>query len=243
MKNLLIIILLVPILAQSQNLKYSASFAPNLSGYTKGWFQKGKPALRFLDFGVSSGFLTEYYFPKTFSVGSSLIYVLTRAKLYTPCNCVHPADRTVSIRNQILTHSIDVPVFLKIRTNKNENSFTYLDVGVGLDWLFHAYRIVENEVNFLHTYPDPIRTEITKESFVIENSKKNPFGTFFQIGIGQTFQIKQDNLFAEVYYRQDINSWVYKTYETPDGIKEFPIKRQGIFFKIGYAFHKRTEKE
>lgn len=242
MKNLFIAINFLPLLTEAQSLKYSAFLAPNFSVYTSEvLFQKAEPTLKYWDFGASSGFIAEYYFPKFFSVGTSIEYFLTRAELYTPCYCVHPHDRTVSIRNLISTHSIDVPIYFKLRTNKNENRFTYIQSGIGLSWMFSAHRKVEIETNFLGGPKDYIREQVSNESFSLQNNNENKLGTFFQFEIGQSFQIKQINFFTELSYRQDINSWIYKTAETPDGVKEFSIQRQSVLLKIGVAFNQNKK--
>lgn len=243
MKNLFIAISFLPMLVEAQSLKYSAFLSPSFSVYTSEvLFEKAKPALKYWSFGASSGFIAEYYFPKTFSVGASIEYFLTRADLYTPCYCVHTADRTVNIRNMIATQSMDVPVLIKLRINKKTNHFTYLQSEFGISWLFYAHRNVEIESRFPGGFKSKyIREQISNESFSLQNNNGNKLGTFFQFGIGQNIQLKQINFFSELSYRQDINSWIYKTVATPYGVKEFSIKRQSILLKIGITFNNKKK--
>lgn len=233
MKTIFITFLLLPLFVQSQSLRYSAFLAPNFSIYTA---KDLTQTIKYWNFGASSGYRIEYYLPKTLSFGSSVEYFLARAELYTPCYCgPYTADRTISLRNLISTHSIDVPVFLKLRTNKKENHFSYFQGGIGLSWLFNAHRKVEIETNFLGGPKDYIREQIANESFSLQNDNINGLGAFFQLGIGQSFQIKKLIFFTELSYREDINQWIYKTVpSTPyDIIREYPIKRQSITLKLG----------
>lgn len=243
MKKLFLIISILPILVEAQSLRYSAFIAPNFSIYTSEvLFQQTKPAFKYWGFGASSSFIAEYYFPNFFSVGTSIEYLLTRAELYTPCYCVHTADKTVNIRNMIATQSMDVPVFIKLRTNKNVNHFTYLQSEFGISWLFYAHRNVEIESSFPGGSKSKyIREQISNESFSLQNNNDNKLGTFFRFGIGQNFQLKQINFFTELSYRQDINSWLYNAVETPYGVKEFSIKRQSILLKIGITFNNKKK--
>ena len=240
MKTIYITFLLLPLFVKSQSVRHSVFLAPNTSFYKSSnieaypikWIN---PIRYYFDFGGSVGYKLEYYLPKTLSFGTSFEYLLTRAELYTPCYCAHTMDRTVSIRNQISAHSIDVPVFFKLKTNKKENHFSYFQGGIGLSWLFNAHRKVEIETNFLGGPKDYIREHISDRSFSLQNNNSNGLGTFFQIGIGQGFQIKELNFFTELFYRQDMNQWIYKTIpSTPyDIIREYPIKRQSITLKLG----------
>ena len=240
MKKLFIILILLPFFEQAQSLKYSAFLAPNFSGYKSEFLtQIAKPPIKKWGFGASYGFITEYFFQKTFSIGTSINYFLTRAELYTPCYFPYITDRAISIRNLISTHSMEVPVFLKLRTNKNENRFTYLQTGVGLSGLLNAHRKVEIETNFLGGPKDFQREQISNESCSLKNNSGNGIGSFIQFGIGRNVQIKRINLFFELSYRQDLNFWKYKTLETPDGVKEFPIQRQGILLKTGIVFNQK----
>lgn len=244
MKTIFIVISLLPLLGQAQSLNHSVFLAPNFSFYassnSEAYPNKAIKQIKYRNWRAAAGYKMEYYFPKTFAVGTSVEYLLTRAEIYTPCYCFYNIDRNVSIRNSITASSIDVPLYFKLKTNKNENRFTYLQTGMGVSWLFNAYRVVENETRFLMDNK-PLRTQIVNEPFALQNNNGNALGTFFQFGIGQNFQIKQINIFAELSYRQDINSWIYKSVETPDGIKEFPIQRQTILLKIGIVFNQKKK--
>lgn len=242
MKKLIIIITLLPLCVKSQSVKHSVFLAPNFSFYassnSEGYPNKAIKPINYWNWGASAGYKIEYYFPKTFAVGTSIEYLLTRAELYTDCYCFHTMDRNITIRNLITANSIDVPIYFKIKTNKNENRFTYFQSGIGLNWLFNAHRKVESETDFLNN-KEPLRTQIANESFSLKNNNSNELGTFLQLGVGQAFQIEQINFFTELSYRQDINSWIYKTFETPDGVKEFPMQRQSILLKIGIVFNQK----
>lgn len=232
MRTILIIFMLLPLFVKSQSIRHSVFLAPNFSIYASKALSQ---LIKYWNFGASSGYRIEYYLPKYFAFGSSVEYLLTRAELYNPCYCAHPMDRTVSIRNQISTHSIDAPIFLKLKTNKTENHFSYFQGEIGLSWIFNAHRKVEIETNFLGGPKDYIREQISNESFSLQNGNSNGLGMFFQLGIGQSFQLKKLIFFTELSYRQDINQWIYKTIpSTPyDIIREYPIKRQSITLKLG----------
>lgn len=241
MRYIIVTILLLPILTQAQTFKHSFFAGPNFSFYTSKDSEIHAPSSilpsKCWNIGTFGGYILEYNFPKTIILGTSIQYLNINAKFNTPCYCFHPHDRTVNIGNTVSTHNIGIPLYFKLKTNKI--NYTYFTGGFGINWLFSAHRKVENAVNFLHQ-KEPIITEIANESFTLKNSSNNQLGTFFQIGIGQKFQVKRINFFTELSYRQDINSWLYKTVETPDGIKEFPIKRQSINLKIGIFLKNKT---
>lgn len=244
MKKLFIIITLLPLLAQSQSVRHSVFLAPDFSFYassnSEAYPNKGIKPINYWGVGALAGYKIEYYFPQTLAIGTSIEYLLTRAEFYTDCYCVHTMDRNIWIRNLITANSIDIPIYFKIKTNKSENHFTYFQSGIGLSWLFNAHRKVESETDFLNN-KEPLRSQIANESFSLNNNSSNNLGTFFQFGIGQNFQVKELNFFAELLYRQDINSWIYKTIETPDGVKEFSIQRQSILLKIGITFNQQKK--
>lgn len=241
MKKCILILILLPLFAKSQSIQQSVFLAPNTSYYSssnsEAYPNKGMKPINYWNFGTAIGYKIEYYLPKIISVGTSVEYLLTRAELYSHGLGPYPADRTVGIRNLIATNSINIPAYLKIRTNKNENRNTYVQGGIGLSWMFNAHRIVEEETNFdMHYFKNPIREKIADESFVLKNENNTRVGTFFQIGIGHSFQIKKINLSAELSYRQDLNYWTYKTIDTPIWIQEFPIKRHSISLNLGTSF-------
>ncbi|MEI6091685.1 MAG: outer membrane beta-barrel protein [bacterium] len=242
MKKYILILILLPLFAKSQSIQQSVYLAPNSSYYsssnTEAYPNGGMKPINYWNFGTAVGYKIEYYLPKIFSLGTSVEYLLTRAELYTHGLGPYTADRTVAIRNLIATNNIDIPLYLKIRTNSKENRFTYIRGGIGLSWMFNAHRKVEEETNFdMHYFKNPIRKKIADESFVLKNENNTQFGTFFQIGIGHSFQLKKINLSAELSYRQDLNYWIYKTLDTPIlGIQEFPIKRHSISLNLGSSF-------
>ncbi|NOX45439.1 MAG: hypothetical protein GXO89_00495 [Chlorobi bacterium] len=125
---------------------------------------------------------------------------------------------------------MEIPLYLKLKTNKE--NYTWFTGGLGVSWLFSAHRKVSNVVRILNK-DTPNITEIANEQFMLRNNKSNQIGTFYQIGGGQIFRIKQIKFFAEFSFRQDINEWIYKAIETPSGIYEYPIKRQSLRLKIG----------
>lgn len=243
MRHILAIILLFPIFAQGQTFKHSLIAGSNFSYYsssdTEVWptfiYINSRPVkyIDFGDFGGSLGYRLEYQLPKTLAVAISLEYLYTQATFNTRCYCNYTWDRNVNISNAISIHSIDFPLHFKLKTNAIND--TYINGGIGISWLFSTHRKVDNEVYFFDQQT-PQRTEIANGLFTLKNNDGKKLGTFFQVGIGQTFQIKQINFFAELSYRQDINSWLYKTIETSNGIKEFPIKRHGISLKLGVIF-------
>lgn len=240
MKKYILIFFLLPLFAKSQSIQQSVFLAPNTSYYSSSNSEaypiKGKP-INYWNFGTAIGYKIEYYLPKIISVGTSVEYLLTRAELYTSSYSPYSMNKTFAIRNLISTNNINIPVYLKIRTNRNENRNTYIQSGLGLSWMFNAHRTVEEETNYdMINFKNPIRENIADESFDMKNENNTSLGTFFQIGIGHSFQIKKIKLSAELSYRQDLNYWVYKTLDTPIGIQEFPIKRHSISLNIGTSF-------
>jgi hypothetical protein len=238
MRRLLIAVLLFPLVVKSQSFGHSVFIAPNATLYRSSSSEAySAPSIHPIGYrsglGGSVGYRLEYHLPKTLSWGASLEYLLTRAKLYTSCDCIHTADRTVSVRNLISAQSMDLPIYLKLRTNHKEDRLTYFQGGMGLSWLLAAHRKVDLETNFLGGPGDYIREELSNESFSIFSSRGSRRGTFLQLGIGQHFRIKESRFFSELAYRQDINSWVYRAIETPAGVKVFPLQRQSISLKVG----------
>lgn len=241
MKKYILMLLLLPLFAKSQPIQQSVFLAPNATYYSSSnssaYPLKGMKPINYWNFGTAVGYKIEYYLPKILSVGTSVEYLLTRAELYTSCNCPYPLDRIFNIRNLIATNNIDIPLYLKIRTNSKDNRFTYIQGGLGLSWMFNAHRIVEEETNHdLNYYTNPIREKVADESFALKNENNTRVGTFFHVGIGHSFQIKKINLSAELSYRQDLNYWIYETLDTPIGIQEFPIKRHSISLNLGTSF-------
>jgi hypothetical protein len=235
MKSFFLILIFFPLISNAQQLRHSVFIAaPSFS-----LFNSSSPAILSAtlkgSFGAGAGYSTEYYLNKTLSMGGSIEYSLLRGKLYTNCFCGHPLDRIVSIRNNLSTHSIDIPFYINFRMNKNENKYLYFKSGFGSSILAGAYRVVEREVHFLGRAPVE-RVELSSENFQLRNESKNIFGSFFLITVGQALNINNINLFSEIAFRQDINFWYYHTLETPAGISQVSFKRQSFILKTGILF-------
>ena len=223
-----------PVLIQAQTFRHSVFSGPNFSYFTSddSWIGASGDDLSFEYWGVGfdGGYNLEYHFTKYLIIGSSIYFSSLNAKFNNHCYCVHTYDHTVYIKNSVSTHNIDIPLFFKLKTNKS--NYTFFLGGFGLNWLFSAYR----KVDFVRDYlgkEEQYFTKLVGEKIILQNRSNNQFGTFYQIGVGQKFQVKKIKFFTELSFRQDISSWIYKTFETPEGIKEFPIKRQSISLKLG----------
>lgn len=237
-----------PILSRAQTLKRSVFISPNISLYN---FYNGRSyeifgLKEYLGWGGSFGYQLEYDSPKIINIGISAEYFLTRAKLFTYGYSGIPE---VFARNKISTHSIDIPVFFKIKFNRfveNINYYGYLYGGFGVSWIFFSYRKLENEYHGYNNESESYiyRTKLVSESFSLKNNNNNGFGTYLQLGFGRNFKIKQTDFFTELLYRQDINKWIYRTNQLKPPyniIEEYPIKRQGIILKIGIYFNRKTK--
>ena len=240
MKKIFILLCFIPVFSGAQTQKRSVFISPNISLCN---FYNGRPyeifeLRRYSGLGSSFGYRLEYDSPKIINIGISTEYFLTRAKLYTYGYSSIPE---VFARNKISTHSIDIPVFFKIKFNRfveNIDYYGYLYGGFGVSWIFFSYRKLEREN---HHYSNEgisgiTRTKLTSGSFSLKNTSSNSIGTFFQIGFGRNFKIKQTDLFWELLYRQDMNKWIYRINQLNPPykiIEEYSVFRQGIVLRVG----------
>ncbi len=231
--------------AQSQSVEHSAFLGSNFSSYTLNNSEtNSNKTLDYWDVGAKAGYGFQYFFHKNIGIGTSIEYYLTRAEFYNTCYCAHPDDRTVEIRNQVSSHSIDIPASLRIKTNKT--NYTYLQTGLGISWLIYGQRKVEIETNFdLTQQEDPIREEIYNDSYSLRNKNNNGLGSYFLLGIGQNIKLKGVFLFVELAYRKDLNFWIYNTVPAAsyDIVRKVSIKRSGFILTIGISFNNLSNDE
>jgi hypothetical protein len=232
MRNLFIIILLFPLIIQAQTFTHSVFAGINSSYFTSrdSEIQTTGNIFSSENLGMGIGYNFEYNFPGSFIIGTSIQYLSINSIFSSPCYCIHPHDRHVSYTNFVNTYNFAIPVYIKLKTNKK--NYTYIDGVLGINWLFSSSREVNFVVSLLNQ-DEPIITEIKNGAFTLENTSNNQLGTFYQIGIGQIFSIKEIVFFTELSFRQDLNYWIYHTVKTNDGIKDYMLKRNGIIFKIG----------
>lgn len=235
MRSLFLIFIFIPLLGNAQQIRQSAFIAAPAYSLFNSSSSEVLPTPKKGSLGAGAGYSIEYYLPKTISFGSSIEYYFTRGNFYTPCYCVHTLDKTVRIRNNISTHSFDIPLYLAARTNRDENRSLFFKTGIGTSILVNAHRVVESEVDFLNGAPVE-RVEIKRGNFQLRNDNNNILGSFYLISVGHSFNIKNLHLFSEFLFRQDLNFWNYHTVESPDGIKQVPFKRQSFILKTGLLF-------
>jgi hypothetical protein len=185
----------------------------------------------FVRFGGSIKYMLDVALRNHVSLSSSIEYLYVQSELQIPCYCFHTFDRNVVLSNVLSMHSLDLPVNLKLKTNKT--NYTYLLTGFGASFILSSFRRIE-KVEYILTSPSTTnKVLLFDESYKLRNSGGNPIGSYYQFSLGQMFQINKNLFFAEMTYRKDLNFWAYKTIETQSGIKEFPFKRNVFSLGIG----------
>lgn len=237
MKRLLLVLIVIPFLCHAQQVRHTAFLdAPSFSIFRS--LGSESTSGSFLgSFGVGAGYGMEHHFPKRISLGISMAYSLSRGNFYTPCHCFRPQDIKVSIRNTISAHTIDIPVYINVRTNgnENENQFLYLKSGFGSSIMLSTHRVVEKEVDFLDG--SSLKTEeIGRGGFQLKNGNNNIFGWFFSVAVGHSFRITNLDLYSELAFKQDINPWNYPMLENSDGLAQVKFRRQSFVLRTGILF-------
>jgi hypothetical protein len=249
LKSVIIVCLFIPYAMKGQSWQQSVFFGPNISflsssdsdAYPVKTNQSGFENYKvYGGIGGVIGYSIFHDFPKTLTIGTTIELHSLKSEILTSCYCNQTMDKTIYVSNETTINSINVPMFIKLRSRKL--NYTYIKTGLGLSFLISADRQVQTVVNYVSAPYETTRTEAVKESFSLKNMNNNGLGTFYHLGIGQYFKIRKIIFFSELSYIQDINTWRFKT-STADE-KEIPIKRHGIFLKLGVMLKgngKKTE--
>lgn len=238
-KHFIIILLLISNFTIAQELKTSVIISSGISLYS---FKSSEAEMNNLiiknrgsNFCFSAAIREEFYFPKLISLGLELNYLNTKGSFVSPTPPMNAIPENYSkYRHFLSVHSLDIPVFLRLRTNSKTIKEFSLYCGSGLTWITNAYRDVEL-VNGYMGYPPTNIVPVAKGTVTLINDNNNQIGFFGILGIGKNFEINNKIFFCEAKYRFDFNKWTYSLLNNPVN-SSFYIKRQGLLLNFGIIF-------
>ncbi len=178
----------------------------------------------------------EYYFPRIFSLGIGLEYLNASGNFSSPAPMVSPIPEiSASYLHYLSVQSLDIPLFLRLRTNKDMTKEIYLFCGAGMSYIFQTNRAIDMITSYDYSPSTKDISFVTKGTITMKTQNNNQTGTFGLLGFGKIFAIKKLTFFCEAKYRFDFNKWNYPTVNDPVNIT-FDIKRQCFLLSLGITF-------
>jgi hypothetical protein len=179
----------------------------------------------------------EKMFNKQLSYGAGVGYSNINFVFHSNCYCGSPIPENFSShKNTIETNNVLLPLFLKLKLNKTEDSFFYFQVNGGLNWLFYSRRKVVEETSTIFGKESRLEL-IVDEKISFKNSNSNTsLGYYYSLAVGKQFRIGKNTFFSEIGLRNDINNWRYHLPATPLGETSASLKRISAQFSVGFIF-------
>lgn len=182
---LIILIPLISISAYCQKFETNLTISP-LMTFTNTETAEGKVA-----FGLSGSVQEFYNLTDNFALGTEIRYSFENYKFTRDYNGISIPEATSYFESKLTLHSINIPLILRLKTKSGWS----LNLGYGLTYNLN-YKV---SVDYVYSdwFSDEVtRTEIT-EKWV---DSENDLSSFFSIGLGKAFKIKDLRILTEIYY-------------------------------------------
>jgi hypothetical protein len=217
---------LITIIGLISTLVYGQSFETNLTlsplmTFKSNQTTESKPAFGF------SGSVQEFHnLSDNFAIGSELNYSFENYKLTRDFDGTSIPEATSYYESKLTVNSLKIPLILRLKTKSNWS----LSLGYGLTYNIHYKASVD------YIYSDWFSGDETKTKIPAKSvDSENDLNTYFTIGFGKTFKIKDLRLLTEIYYNKSFADYRI-THAGANGTKilySYDISPQSIGFKIG----------
>ena len=186
-----------------------------------------------IGFGFSFGIRENISISKRFWIASEIIYSNISAS-FTSSAYVSPIPEIHGIaQNNLRIHYIELPVYIKLDENIKDNNNFFYYIGIGFNYVIQAHR-KSDIISFDMNNPEDKQTIMNfNENINLKTGNNNKIGNFFILGLGKIFPFKNNSLFIEIRYKQDINKWIYPAMNYQYS-KDLKIKNHSLLFLLGY---------
>ncbi len=179
-------------------------------------------------FGFSNSIQEFYNLTDNFAIGSEIRYSFENYKLTRDFDGISIPEATSYYESKLTLHSLNIPLILRLKTKSDWS----LNIGYGLTYNLDY----KASVDYIYSdwfSKDDTRTEIPEKSVDLEND----LSSYFSIGLGKAFKIKDLRVLTEIYYNHS-----FADYRIEHGgangaeiLYFYDISPRYIGFKIGFG--------
>ncbi len=216
----IIIIGLISSIVYGQNLETNLTLSPLMT------FKSNQSTENKLAFGFSGSVQEFYNLTDNFAIGSELNYSFENYKLTRDFDGISIPESTSYYESRLTVNSIKTPLILRLKTKSNWSLF----VGYGLTYDIN-YKVSVEYIYSDWFSKDETRTEIFDKSVDSENN----LNSYFAVGFGKVFKIKDLRLLTELYYNESFADYRIKHggVNGTEILYFYDISPQYIGFRIG----------
>ena len=218
--GLIIIIGLISSIVYGQNFETNLTLSPLMT------FKSNQTTENKLAFGFSGSVQEFYNLTDNFAIGSELSYSLENYKLTRDFEGISIPEATSYYESKLTINYIKIPLILRLKTKSD----WLVSLGYGLTYCIDY----KTSVDYIYSdwfSKDESKTEIPEKSVYLEND----LNSYFSIGFGKAFIIKDLRLLTEIYYNKS-----FADYRIEHGgangaeiLYFYDISPQYIGFRIG----------
>lgn len=184
---------LVIVIGLISSIVYGQTFETNLSISQALTFKSSRNTENKLALGYSGSIQELYNLTDNFAIGTALIYSLENYKCTIDYTGVSIPESTSYYESKLTVNSVKIPLILRLKLKSD----WLVSVGYGLTYS------IDDKVSVNYYYydwfsKDKTQTEIYDKSLVSENN----LSSYYSIGFGRTFKIKDLHLLTEIYYNR-----------------------------------------
>ena len=205
---------------------YGQSFETNLTLSPLMTFKSNRTTESKIAFGFSSSVQEFYNMTNNIAIGSELTYSFENYKLTRAFDGSSIPEATSYYESILTVHSLKIPLILRLKTKSNWS----FSVGYGLTYNINY----KASVDYIYTdwfSEDETKTEILMKSVDLGND----LNSYFTVGFGKTFTIKNLRLMTEIYYDYSFADFRIKhgVVNGTEILYSYDIRPQFIGLKIG----------
>jgi hypothetical protein len=218
--GLIILIGLISTIVYGQNFETNLTLSPLMT------FKSNQTTENKIAFGFSGSVQEFYNLTDNFAIGSEISYSLENYKLTRDFDGISIPEATSYYESKLTIHSLKIPLILRLKTKSDWS----LNIGYGLTYNIDYKASVDYVYSDWFSKEDT-RTEISNITVASENN----LSSYFTIGFGKTFIIKDLRLLTEIFYNNSFADYRIE-HSGANGTKIlyfYDINPQYIGFKIG----------
>lgn len=218
--GLIIFIGLISTIVYGQNFETNLTLSPLMT------FKSNQTTDSKIAFGFSGSVQEFYNLTDNLAIGSEIIYSFENYKLTRDFDGFSIPEATSYYESKLTVNSLKIPLILRLKTKSDWS----LSIGYGL-----TYNIdYKASVDYIYSdwfSKDKTKTEIPEKSVDSENN----LNSYFTVGFGKTFKIKDLRLLTEIYYNKSFADYRIEHGGTNGAeiLYFYDISPQYIGFKIG----------
>ena len=186
-----------------------------------------------IGFGFSFGIRENISISKRFCITSEIIFSNISASFISSAYVSAIPEIHGIAQNNLRINYLELPVYIKLDDNiKDNHNFIYY-IGIGFNYVIQAHR-KSDIISFDMNNPEDKQTIMNfNENINLKTGNNNKIGNFFILGLGKKFPFKNNSLFIEIRYKQDINKWIYPAMNYQYS-KDIKIKNHSLLFLLGF---------